>query len=123
MAANKTIALGPVSVPATIGNLVNPPTVSGGTGLAGTNVATYIIVRQIVLTNATSGSVTVSLYKGASGGNASGTEVFTNATPIPPNSSSFFNVLLRLETTDYLTGIASSGSSVTFSGGGEIGIV
>ena len=40
MAANKIIRMGPVAMSNTLTtNVVNPPTLTGGTGLAGTNTA------------------------------------------------------------------------------------
>jgi hypothetical protein len=75
MASNKTIRLGPVALTSTLTtNIVNPPTITGGTGLAGTNTATYLIIKHIRIVNKTAGAVTYSFYVGATGANTAGTE-------------------------------------------------
>lgn len=124
MAQNKTIRFGPVALSATLTtNIINPPTVTGGTGLAGSNVATYILIKHIRIVNRTAGAATFSLWLGASGGNVSGTEVGGTATSVAANSSvDMYFPNLRLDTADFLVGGASAGATLTFTAEGEIGI-
>ena len=123
MAANKIIRFGPVAMSSSAANIINPPTLTGGTGLSGTNANTYVIVRHIRLVNKTSGSVTASLYIGATAGSAAGTEFFANALSVGANSYVDWYGMVRLDPADFLTGLAGAAASITFEAEGEIGIV
>src|ERR1700744_300544 len=81
MASNKIIRFGPVALSTTTTtNIVNPPTLTGGTGLAGTNTNTYLIVRHIRVGNKTASPAQVALWIGATGANTAGTEaIFVGA--------------------------------------------
>lgn len=122
MASNKTVRFGPTALTNAAANLINPPTITGGTGVAGTNVNTYVIVRHIRIVNKTSAAATVSLYVGANGGSAGGTEFAFNGTTIAANSSVDWYGILRLDAADYLTGLASANTTLVFQAEGEIGI-
>ena len=123
MASNKIVRMGPVAMAASATNIVNPPTLTGGTGIANTNTNSYLVLRHIRLVNKTAGAVTASLFVGATGGSAAGTEFFVNATSIPANSAIDWYGMLRLEPADFLTGLAGAATSITFEAEGEIGIV
>jgi hypothetical protein len=124
MAANKAIRMGPVAMSNTLTtNIINPPTLTGGTGLAGTNTATYLIIRHIRIVNKTAGAVTFSLWLGASGGNAAGTEVVGIGNSVGANSYVDWYGMLRMDTADFLVGGASAATSLTFQAEGEIGVV
>jgi hypothetical protein len=124
MAANKVIRFGPVALSNTLTtNILNPPTLTGGTGLAGTNTASYLILRHIRVVNKTAGAVTLSLYIGATGGNAAGTEFLGLGTSIPANSYVDWYGMLRMDTADFLVGGAGALTSLTIQGEGEIGVV
>lgn len=123
MAANKKIRFGPVALGNSAANVVNPPTLTGGTGLAGTNSATYLLIRHIRLVNKTGGAVTATLYIGATGGSAAGTEFGFNAKSIPANDAVDWYGEVRLDTADYLSGLASAATSITFEAEGEIGVL
>lgn len=122
MASNKTVRFGPVAVPNTVGNLINPPTVSGGTGVAGTNSATYLILRHLRLVNKTASAVTFSGYIGATGGSAAGTEFLGNGLSIAANSYFDWYGMVRLDAADFFTGVASAATALTLEGEGEIGV-
>lgn len=121
MASNKIIRMGPVALAAAAANIVNPPTLTGGVGLAGTNANTYLILRHIRIVNKTAGAVNATLYLGATGGSAAGTEFGFNATPVPANSYVDWYGMLRLDPADFLTGLASAATSLTFEAEGELG--
>lgn len=123
MASNKIVRMGPVAIANAAGNLVNPPTVTGGTGVAGTNANTYLAINHIRIVNKTGGAATVSLYIGATSGSAAGTEFGYNATSIPANSYVDWYGRLRLEPADFLSGLASAAATLTFEAEGEIGVV
>lgn len=83
----------------------------------------YTIITHIHFFNVTAGAVTVTLYKGATGGSAAGTEILKSYS-IPANSpyDLYFNKL-RMASTDFLSGLASAGSSVTITVMGGQGVV
>jgi hypothetical protein len=123
MAANKLLRFGPVALGASAANIVNPPTLTGGTGLAGTNSNTYVILRHIRLVNKTAAAATASLFIGATGGSAAGTEFLGSAIAIPANSYVDYYGATRLDVADFLTGLASAATTITFEAEGEIGVV
>ena len=123
MASNKIVRFGPVAISNVAANIVNPPTVSGGVGLAGTNAATYLVLRHIRIVNKTGVAATASLYIGASGGSTAGTEFLGTALSVPANSYSDWYGMVRLDTGDFLSGLASAANTLTIEGEGEIGVV
>lgn len=122
MPANKLVAFGPTAITNAATNMLNPPTVTGGTGLHGTNAATYLVIRHITVVNKTSSSATFSMFIGATGGSAAGTEFAASSTSIPANSNWTWGGLLRLDTADFLTALASANTTLVFQAEGEIGI-
>ena len=58
MASNKILRFGPVAMANAAANIITPPTLTGGAGLAGTNTNTYIVLRHIRIVNKTVGAVT-----------------------------------------------------------------
>jgi hypothetical protein len=123
MAANKILRFGPVALGASAANLINPPTLTGGAGLAGTNTNTYVIVRHIRIVNKSATAATVSLYIGATGASAAGTEFAFNGASVQANSYLDWYGLVRLDIADFLTGLASVATTLTFQAEGEIGVV
>lgn len=123
MAANKIVRFGPVALGNSAANIINPPTLTGGTGLSGTNTATYVILRHIRIVNKTGSAHTASLYIGATGGSAAGTEFAFNSYSIAANSYVDWYGMVRLDTADYLTGLADAATSLTFEAEGEVGVV
>jgi len=123
MASNKVVRIGPVAMSNAATNIVNPPTLSGGTGLSGVNTNTYLIIKHIRLVNKTAGAVSATLYIGATGGSAAGTEFWVNGTSIPANQGIDFYGNVRLDVTDFLTGLAGAATSITFEAEAEIGVV
>jgi hypothetical protein len=74
--------------------------------------------------NKTAGAVTVSLWKGATGGNVAGTEFAWQATSVPANSYLVWFGALRLEGANgFLVGGASAATSLTLEAEGEVGLV
>ncbi len=121
MPANKTFRFGPVALSNTLTtNVLNPPTASGGTN-AGSS-SQYIILKHIRIVNKTAGAVTFSLWLGATGANAAGTEVIGTALSVAANSAYDWYGALRLDAADFLVGGASAATSLTIQGEGEIGV-
>ena len=121
MTANKPFRFGPVAMSNTLTtNILNPPTATGGIG-AGSS-PNYIILRHIRILNKTAGAITFSMWLGATGANAAGTEVIGIAKSVAANDSYDWNGSMRLDSTDFLVGGASAAASLTIQGEGEIGV-
>lgn len=75
-------------------------------------------IRHIHVTNKTAGAVTFSLWIGATGGNAAGTELF-NAQSVPANQSFDYYTSLKMVNADFLVGGASANTSLTITIEGE----
>jgi hypothetical protein len=99
---------------------------SGITSLAGpvgyTQTQPYLLLTHIRIVNKTAGTVNVSLWIGATGGSAAGTEFAFSAFGITANGFQDWYGRVRLESTDFLTGLASAATSLTFEAEGEIGL-
>lgn len=80
----------------------------------------YGVVRQIHVANVDTAARTFSLYIGATGGSAGGTQLL-GTFALAPNSDMdrYFAPGIRLETTDFLTGVASSASTLVITVLGE----
>ena len=78
----------------------------------------FDILRHIHIANKTSGAVTFSLYLGATGANAAGTELF-NTVSIAAYSTFDWYGALKMVSTDFLVGGASASTSLTITGTGE----
>jgi len=80
---------------------------------------TYAIVSHIRLVNTTNTTRTASLYIGASGGSAGGTELL-GGYAIPANDFLDLYFHLYLTSSDFLSGLASAASAVTIITSGEL---
>lgn len=122
MAANKVIRFGPAALAASAANIINTAitSLSGPTGY--TQTQPYVILRHIRIVNKTASAATCSLYIGATGGSAAGTEFLGTALSIAANSAYDWYGMVRLDSADYLTGLASAGTTLTFEAEGEIGL-
>jgi hypothetical protein len=122
---NKPFRFGPIAVANAAGNILNP-----GTSNAGVNDGTpnkRIILTHIRIVNKTNAAVNVSAWIGATGASAAGTEFGWSTTPVPPNTANpnFLDWYGRmpLENADFLTMLASTATSLTVEGEGEVGLV
>jgi hypothetical protein len=121
MAQNKAFRFGPVALTSTLTtNILNPATATGGVN-AGSS-SQYIILKHIRIVNKTAGAVTFTLYLGATGANAAGTEVVGTALSVAANSAYDYYGMLRLDAADFLVGGASANTSLTIAGEGEVGV-
>lgn len=123
MAQNKIVRFGPVALGNAAANILNPGTTTGGVGMPGSSGNLYFLIKHVRLVNKTGGAITVSFYIGATGGSAAGTEVFGTALSIAANSAlDIYPANLRLDVGDFLTGLASAATSITFEAEGEVGV-
>lgn len=122
MAQNKILNIEPIAVPNAVGNLLN----SGITSLAGpvgyTQTQPYLIIKHMRVNNKTSSPVSLTLYKGATGGSAAGTEFgFVNVS-VPANSGLDWYGQARFDSADFLTGVAGAATSLVLNIDAEIGV-
>jgi hypothetical protein len=82
----------------------------------------YTVIRHIHIANVTAGAVTFTLYVGATGGSAAGTQLFT-AKSVAANDVYDYYGILRMASSDFLTGLASAATSLTITVSGEQGVV
>lgn len=121
MASNKKFNAGPIALTSTLTtNLLNPATATGGVN--GGSSANYIMINHIRILNKTAGAVTFSLWKGATGANAAGTEVVGIAQSVAANSSYDWYGSMRFDAADFLVGGASANTSLALIAEGEIGV-
>ena len=119
---NKQVRFGPGALTNAAANLLNPGTTTGGVGMPGTSSNLYFLVKHIRLVNKTNAQHTGTLYVGATGGSAAGTEFAFNGTAIPANSAVDWYGNLRLDVADFLTGLADANTAVTWEAEGEVGV-
>ncbi len=123
MASNKIFNFGPVALTTTLTtNIVNPNITSVAGPVGFTMTQPYIILRHIRIVNKTTGAVTFSLWKGATGGNTAGTEVIGQGTSIAANSYFDWYGIMRLDAADFLVGGAGTTTALSIQGEGEIGV-
>ncbi len=123
MAANKAIRFGPIALTTTLTtNILNPPTLTGGVNTGTTNTNSYYLLTHIRIVNKTASAATFSLYIGATGANAAGSEFMGTAQSVPANSFVDWYGRLPLDVADFLVGGAGTATALTIQGEGEIGI-
>lgn len=121
---NRPLRVGPVAMTATLTtNILNTAlsALAGPTGYVQTQP--YAILTHIRIVNKSAVSANASLFIGATGAAAAGTEFGFATYPIPAFSYVDWYGRVRLEPTDFLTGGASSITALTFEAEGEIGLV
>lgn len=83
-----------------------------------TSALIFDVIKHIHIVNKTGGAVTFSLWLGATGANAAGTEIF-NAHSVPANGEFDYYCNMKMVSTDFLVGGASAGTSLTIYAEGE----
>jgi len=78
----------------------------------------YDVIRHIHITNKTASAATFTLYLGASGANAAGTELFLGVS-IAANSSFDYYCMLKMTSSDYLVGGSNTSIALTITAEGE----
>jgi hypothetical protein len=111
MAGQLKLIAGPAYIAASATNIYTPP-----------NAAVDTVIKQILVSNKTASPATFTLYVGATGGSAGGTELVGLSQSVPANTSLppyYFSPGLRLTSSQFLTGIASAGSTLVITVMGE----
>ena len=78
----------------------------------------YDVLRHIHIANKTSLAATFTLYLGATGANAAGTELWLGHN-IAPNAEFDWYGMLKMSSTDFLVGGSGSATALTITGMGE----
>ncbi len=118
--ADRSLEIGPVALTNTYTtNILNPAAAGSGTGY--TPTASYITIRALHVANKTSAPATFRLFKGLTGANTAGTELFYDQTVAGFSSFDSF-VPIKLAAADFLVGGASAGTTLTLSAFGEVGL-
>ena len=102
---------GPAFLAAAAANIYTPPAST-----------IYTVIRQIHLANVTATAATATLYVGATGGSAAGTELLKGVS-IPANSEYYLSLVLRMDSTDFLSGLSGTASAITIIVEGELNVV
>jgi len=120
---NSPFRFGPLALTNTLTtNLLNPATATGGVN--GGNSSQYILLKHVRIVNKTAGPASFSLWLGATGGNAAGTEVIGQGKVVPANDYiDWYGPGLLIKAADFLVGGASLATTLTIEGEGEIGVV
>lgn len=118
----KLLNIEPAYVAATAGNLLNCAITSLSGPVGYTQTQPYIVLRHIRLNNNDSAAHTVTLYKGATGASAGGTEFAFDHVSVPANSYLDWYGSARFDSGDFLTGVCDTASKVTFNAEGEISL-
>jgi hypothetical protein len=102
MADTKKLIASPAFLAASATNIYTPP--------ASTIIS---VITHIHISNVTGGAVTFTLYVGATGGSSAGTELFKAKSVAANDTYDWYSPGLVLKSTEFLTGLASAGSSLT----------
>jgi hypothetical protein len=124
MGMNKKFRFGPLALTTTLTtNILNPGTTTGGVNTTGGVYANLLVIlKHIRIVNKTGSAATFSLWLGATGANAAGTEVIGTALSVPANSAYDWYGELPLFSADFLVGGAGTATALTIEGEGELGV-
>lgn len=78
----------------------------------------YTVIRHIHVANVTAGTVTFTLYVGGTGGSTGGTELFKQKAVAAHDAFDYY-CNQKMVSTDFLSGLASAGSSLVIVVEGE----
>lgn len=121
---NRKLNIGPVALTTTLTtNIFNVGTGARATPPTGfTEPGFYALITHVMISNKTSSNATFSLWKGATGANAAGTEFIGTAITVPANSTvSYYSPGWRFDAGDFLVGGADTGTALTITLAGELG--
>lgn len=122
MASNKAFKFGPVALTTTLTTNIfncNVTSLAGPVGF--TLTQPYVIMTKIRVVNKTASAATVSLWVGASGVNAAGTEFGWLGASVPANGSVEINGRYLFNAADFLVGGSGTATALSIQGEGEIG--
>lgn len=121
MSANKILNIQPAILSNAAANILNCniTSVAGPVGMTATQP--YLLIKHIRAVNKDTAARTLTLYKGASGGSAAGTEFAFQGESIAANSHADWYGQARFDAADFLSGLADVANKVTLNIDAEIG--
>lgn len=120
---NRAFDFGPVALTTTLTTNILNPTVTSLAGPVGfTLTQPYIILTHLRIVNKTAAAATVSLWLGATGANAAGTEFAWQGKSVPANDAIDWYGRIRIDAAEFLVGGAGTATALSIQGEGEIGI-
>ena len=123
MAANKTENFGPVTLSTVLTTNIVAPAAAGASAVGYTATATYILIQHIHISNRTGTAATVTLYKGATGANLAGTDLFVGLSVAANNVYDWYGKLRLEGTNGFIVGGSGTLNALTFEAEGEVGLV
>lgn len=124
MASNKLWSWGPVALTTTLTTNILNFNITSLAGPVGTTLTQpYFIMRHIRIVNKTAASATFSLWLGATGANAAGTEVIGQGLAVAANQAYDWYGLMRMDVAQFLVGGSGTTTALTIQGEGEIGFI
>ena len=122
MAQNKLLNIQPIALTTTMTtNLLNCAVTSLAGPVGVTVGQPYMIIRKIKVINKTGATATFSLWKGATGGNVAGTELFS-AVSVAANSVFIDYGVFRMDAADFLVGGAGTATALVMTVDAEMGV-
>jgi hypothetical protein len=124
MSAKKVINIPPIALTTTLTtNLLNCAitSLSGPVGMTASQL--FLLITKARVVNKTASPQTCSFWKGATGANAAGTEVWAQGLSIPANQ--FVDVHygeMRMDAADFLVGGANANTALTLEIEAEVGV-
>jgi hypothetical protein len=123
MAGNRSLNFEPVALTITLTtNLFNTAITSLAGPVGYTQTQPYALIKHIHVSNKTASSATVSLWKGATGGNVAGTEFLWTGVSVPANSYIDAYGSWRFDSGDFLVGGSNTATALTLTMEGEMGL-
>lgn len=123
MAANRILNGEPIALTTTLTtNILNCALTSLAGPVGYTQTQPYLVIRHIRIYNKTTSAATFSLWKGATGANAVGTEFIGTGISVPPNQGLDFVGIWRFDAADFLVGGSNTATALTILFDGEIGV-
>lgn len=83
----------------------------------------YDVITHIHIVNKTASAATFSLWLGATGANAAGTEIIGTGRSIPANSAFDWYGRLKMTSTDFLVGGSNTATALSLTAEGEQNVV
>lgn len=120
----KPFRFGPLALTNTLTtNILNPGTATGGVNCTSSPYDKLVVVlTHVRIVNKTNAAHNFTLYLGATGANAAGTEFIGVAKNVAANDAFDWYGRVPLYTADFLVGGADAATSLTIEGEGEIGV-
>lgn len=117
MAYIKEVDIGPVALTTTLTTNIFNLTVTSLAGPVGiTLTQPYATLTHIAIVNKTASAATFSLYRGATGANAAGTEFIGTATTVAANTTFHWYGRARFDSTSFLVGGSPTATALTLQG-------